>query len=246
MLVLTTELDEIMKIYIKRDENFVEYSCTLENPTLLQFLEEIKTKVDNSLAYASGCRSSVCGSCAVRVNGVEVLACSYKVKSEDKIEALNNMPILRDLVVDMQKAYSMNKQAKAWMIQTQESQLLNSEDVQRNAVQSDCILCSACYSSCPVYSVNEEFLGPFALTRVWKYVSDKREGDVPAKIAHIQNNGVWDCTLCNACTLVCPQNISSKTDIEKLRAKSAQQGFMDPSFGNFGSFGGGFDGSPLF
>jgi len=47
---------------------------------------------------------------------------------------------------------------------------------------------------------------------------------------------VWDCTLCNECSVVCPQGISSKADIEKLRMKSSQQGYMDP---NFGSFGGG-------
>jgi len=80
------------------------------------------------------------------------------------------------------------------------------------------------------------------LTRVWKYVSDKREGEPKTKIDNVQLNGVWDCTLCNECTIVCPQNISSKTDIEKLRFKSAQYGYMDPNFGGFGSF----DGSPSF
>jgi len=245
-LALTIELDEIMKISIKREESFVAYESSLEAPTLLQLLEHIKTKEDTTLTFSSGCRSSVCGSCAVRVNGVEVLACNYKVSDGDIVTPLNNMPILRDLVVDMKRAYATNREAKAWMTQRQEQHLIAPQDAQRNALQSDCILCSACYSSCPVYSVNEAFLGPFALTRVWKYVSDKREGDAASKITHIQQSGVWDCTLCNACTLVCPQNISSKADIEKLRAKSAQQGFMDPSFGSFGGFGSGFDGSPIF
>ena len=235
-----------MKIKIKRDEQFEEFTFELENPTLLEVLNFIKSSEDKTLSFTSGCRSGVCGSCSVRVNEVEVLACSYKVSDGDRVEPLRNMPILRDLVVDMDKAYAMNKAAKAWITQKETQELLDGDDVKRNAIQSECILCSSCYSACPVYSVNAEFLGPFALTRVWKYVSDKREGDMPSKIEHIQKSGVWDCTLCNACTIVCPQEISSKADIEKLRAKSAQQGFMDPSFGSFGGFGGGFDGSPVF
>ena len=236
----------MMKITIQRDEKVEEFAFALKGATLLEVLNSIKEKEDKTLSFTSGCRSGVCGSCSVRVNSVEVLACSYKVSDGDFIEPLRNMPILRDLVVDMHRAYAMNANAKAWITQKENAEFLDTEDAKRNALQSECILCSSCYSACPVYSVNAEFLGPFALTRVWKYVSDKREGDVESKITHIQSNGVWDCTLCNGCTIVCPQEISSKADIEKLRAKSAQQGFMDPSFGNFGSFGGGFDGSPIF
>jgi fumarate reductase iron-sulfur subunit len=97
-----------------------------------------------------------------------------------------------------------------------------------------------------VLAVNENFLGPFVLTRVWKYVSDKREDEVKEKIDAIQQNGVWDCTLCNECTIVCPQNISPKSDIEKLRAKSSQFGYMDPNFGSFGGFGSDFGGGLQF
>ena len=235
-----------MKIIIKRDEEFVEYEYSLKEATLLQVLDEIKTKQDKTLSFASGCRSSVCGSCAMRVNGKEVLACSYKVKDGDSVEPLRNASVLRDLVVDMDKAYAFNAKAKAWLSIEATNKRLTQEDEKINEVQSDCILCSACYSACPVYVVNPEFLGPFALTRVWKYVGDKREESEQAKIENVQSSGVWDCTLCNECTLVCPQNISSKADIEKLRMKSAQYGFMDPNFGSFGGGFGSFDGSPSF
>lgn len=235
-----------MKISIKRDDKFVEYEYSLEEATLLQVLDEIKTKKDKTLTFSSGCRSSVCGSCSVRVNDKEVLACSYKVQDGDVITPLRNLALVRDLVVNMDKAYAFNAKAKAWLSSEKTNTTLTQEDEKRNEVQSDCILCSACFSACPVYAVNEDFLGPFALTRVWKYVSDKREDGEQEKIQTIQNNGVWDCTLCNECTLVCPQNISSKADIEKLRMKSAQYGFMDPSFSNFGGGFGSFDGSPTF
>ncbi len=237
-----------MKIKIQRfstEFEIKEYEVAMQGATLLAVLNEIKTKEDSSLTYASGCRSSVCGSCSMRVNGKEVLACGYKVKDGDLVEPLKNVPVLRDLVVDMDKALSFNAKAKAWQSSLSKDISLTQDDEKRNEVQNDCILCGACYSACPVYAVNEEFLGPFSLTRVWKYVSDAREKTPEEKIDTIQINGVWDCTLCNECTVVCPQNISSKADIEKLRSKSVMAGYSDPNFTNFGG-GFGFDGSPSF
>jgi len=233
-----------MKINIQRD-TLTEYKADLTDITLLEFLQSVKTSQDSSLTYSSGCRSGVCGSCAVRVNGREVLACSYKVQDGDKIEPLRNSKVIRDLVVDMDKAYAFNKKAKAWQSKDSENVLLSVENEKINEVQTDCIMCSACYSACPVYAVNEEFIGPLSLTRVWRYVSDKREENSKTKIDAIQTNGIWDCTLCNECTIVCPQDISSKADIEKLRSQSAIYGFIDPNMSNFGG-GFGFDGSPSF
>ncbi len=234
-----------MNISIKKDDGFVKYETTFKDATLLEVLNDIKHNKDNTLAFSSGCRSSVCGSCSMRVNAVEVLACSYKLEDGDVIEPLQNVEVIRDLVVDMDKAYSFNQKAKAWLSKIASGINLDDGDVKTNEVQSDCILCGSCYSACPVYAVNEEFLGPFSLTRVWKYASDKREDDVEQKMNDVQNSGIWDCTLCGNCTVVCPQNISSKADIEMLRMKSAQYGLMDPNFGSFdGGFG--FDGSPSF
>ena len=239
-----------MKIKIKRASGFATYDVDLQDATLLEVLNSIKTKQDSSLAYSSGCRSSVCGSCAMRVNEKEVLACAYKVEDGDVIEPLKNVAVIRDLVVNMDKALETKKRAKTWLKSYNKEAKLTHEDEKINALQSDCILCASCYSACPVYGVNEAFLGPFALTGVWKYVSDKREADSKEKLETIQTDGVWDCTLCNECTLVCPQNISSKADIEKLRMRSTMAGYTDPSFSqNFGggfNSGFGFDGSPSF
>lgn len=232
-----------MKIKIQRETTLQEFEANVHNLTLLSFLEQIKTTQDKTLTFASGCRSGVCGSCSVRVNDKEQLACSYKVQDGDVITPLKNFPHIRDLVVDMQQVQQKNTTAKAYL-QTTSSKPLTQDDEKRNEIQSDCILCGSCYSACPVFSVNEDFLGPFSLTRVWKYVTDGREEDSKEKIDTIQNNGVWDCTLCNECTLVCPQNISSKSDIEKLRTSSAMAGYTDPNFMN--SFGGGFDGGLSF
>ena len=233
-----------MRISIQRD-SVVEYTVDLVDSTLLAVLNNIKTTQDSSLTFASGCRSSVCGSCSMRVKGREVLACSYKVQDGDFIEPLKNMPLIRDLVVNMDKAYSFNTKSKAWINALSPTPSVTEQNTQTNEIQSDCILCGSCYSACPVYAVNSKFKGPFSLTRVWKYVSDVRESDSKEKIDTIQTDGIWDCTLCNECTMVCPQDISSKSDIEKLRSKSAMAGYSDPNFASFGG-GFGFDGSPSF
>jgi fumarate reductase iron-sulfur subunit len=227
-----------MKIQIQK-EKLTNYDVSeFKGSTLLEVLNFVKTKLDASLSYSSGCRSSVCGSCAMRVNEKEVLACTYKVQDGDVIEPLKNVEVIRDLVVNMDRALEFNAKSKAWINKSENTPHVTKEQEKLNEVQSDCILCASCFSACPVYAVNEEFKGPFSLTRVYKYVSDVRDADVKEKIDVIQNSGIWDCTLCNECTIVCPQDISSKADIEKLRMKSTQYGYMDP---NFGSFGGGLD-----
>ena len=234
-----------MKLSIKRADSVVDYVVERENVTLLVCLTHIKTRIDPSLAFASGCRSSVCGSCAVRVNGKEVLACSYKPCDGDLIEPLRNAEVLRDLVVDMDKPLAFNAAAQAWVDPATGVLRLGPEDEKANALQSDCILCGSCYSACPVYAVNGAFEGPFALTRSWRYVADARTQDKRAKLGAVQQNGIWDCTLCNECVPVCPQGIAPKQDIAMLRTRSGMEGFMDPNLA--GGFGGGLDfGAPLF
>ncbi len=76
-------------------------------------------------------------------------------------------------------------------------------DEKKTSIQSDCILCSSCYSACPVIEVNNSFVGPFALTRAFKYLSDKRVKNQKDIVDAIQVDGIWDCTLCE-CSMVCP------------------------------------------
>lgn len=225
----------------------LEYEIPYENVTLLEGLNYIKTKIDASLSFSAGCRSGVCGSCSVRVNGREELACSYKIDDGDLVEPMNNIPVIRDLVVDIEKVLRFNLVAKAYSSVNQTNRPVSEKEAEANEVQSDCILCGACLSACPVYAVNEEFIGPFALTRSWRYVSDIREQDTQEKIESVQINGIWDCTLCNECVPVCPQGIAPKQDIAMLRSKSGIMGFMDPSFASGMSFGGpSFGGMPDF
>lgn len=233
-----------MTINVKRshEEEPQGYEVDFENVTLLTILNHVKTKIDATLTYSQGCRSGVCGSCAVRVNGREVLMCEYKPTDGDLVEPLRNASVIRDLVVESSVVERFNRMANAWSEESREGNV-SEEAMSWIETQSDCILCTACYSACPVYAVNPDFIGPFALTRVWRYVSDPRQSKSDAKITAIQTNGIWDCTLCGECVPVCPQGIAPKQDITMLRTKSAMLGYKDPNM----NFGGGLDfGAPMF
>ncbi len=233
-----------MNLSILRSESNTAQTYTLPEgeTTLLKALTHIKATQDATLTFTAGCRASVCGTCAVRVNGREELSCAYKVQDGDVIEPLNYHPVLRDLKVDKHKAKETLLKSTAWLQKAQEASLTH-KDEKLSETQTDCILCDSCYSACPVYAVNPDFLGPFALTRAYRYSSDKREGDVKATIDNIQSNGVWDCTLCGECTAACPKGIDPKMDIMMLRGMSVQEGYTDPTYAqqSFGEPNFGFD-----
>jgi len=226
-----------MKIHILRSQREETQAYVIEDKktTLLQALSQIKATEDATLTFASSCRASVCGTCAVRVNGKEVLACAYIIQEGDLIEPLAYHTVLRDLKVNKQESKKTLKNAQAWLHHTQESSL-DSKDEALSERQTNCILCDSCYSACPVYAVNPDFLGPFALTRAYRYAIDKRENANKEILNNIQDNGVWDCTLCGECTIACPKGIDPKMDIMLLRGLSVKEGYNDPSFAqmNFG------------
>jgi len=235
-----------MKINIKRfnEKKDISYNQEFEvkgDETILSSLFEVKTKYDNSLSFRCGCRSGVCGSCSIRVNGLEKLACKTKINEYDLIEPLNNTKIIKDLIIDLSYERVFLEKTKSYIKEFNNYET-TSEDEKLIDVQSSCILCQSCFSSCPVYEVNKDFLGPYALTRALRYVNDKKELDKNSTIENIQDNGIWDCTLCGNCTIVCPQFIDPKTDILNLRIKSVQAGFEDKSLAQFSSgFDSGFD-----
>lgn len=229
---------KIVRFDIHKQPQQKEFEYEVSHSRLSDALHEIKTKQDNSLTFRQGCGSGVCGSCAVRVNGVERLACKTHINEHDLVEPLNYARVIRDLVVDLSQQEKFLNQAKAYLHEYHAT-LIGKKDEQAIDVQSNCILCQSCLSSCPVYEVNEDFLGPYVLTRVLRYVNDKKEKNSAEKLASIQSNGIWDCTLCGNCTMVCPQFIDPKTDILNLRTKSYQNGYTDPNL----SMSNGFDAS---
>lgn len=236
-----------MKIKIKRFnqekslDSVEEYEIK-QKKSVLSALIEVKTKEDNSLAFRCGCKTGICGSCSVKINGVERLACKTNINEHDLIEPIKNSKVVKDLVVDLSHEEKFLKNTHSYL-DTFSEEIVSSEDEKAIDIQSNCILCQSCFSSCPVYEVNNEFLGPYALTRALRYVNDKKEANPKPILENIQNNGIWDCTLCGNCTMVCPQFIDPKTDIMNLRMKSVQNGYEDKSLAAFGGFDMGFDNS---
>lgn len=219
-----------MTINIKRytnSKNEIE-SFNIKETNLLKGLLEIKSNIDSSLTFRCGCKSGICGSCSIRVNGIEKLACKTKIKENDLIEPLKNTEVIKDLVVDTSHEISELNTVLSG-IKTSYVKNLSSEDIKSIDIQSNCILCNSCYSSCPIYEVNKDFLGPFALTKALRYIKDKKSLSNAEVLTNIQSNGIWDCTLCSACTFVCPQNIDPKNDILQLQNISVQNGFDNPN-----------------
>ena len=226
-----------MKIKIKRyNQELIEKNSIDEfevsNSNLLKALIEIKQYYDSTLTFRCGCKSGVCGSCAIKVNGIERLACRTKINQNDLIESLSNINIIKDLVIDVSHETFLLDKVKSF-IDINSNKDINQEDIEKIDLQSNCILCNSCYSSCPIYSVNRDFIGPFALTRALRYVDDKKLEDKKEIINNIQTDGIWDCTLCGACSLVCPQSIDPKADILRLQNLSVQEGFSNPNLNNF-------------
>jgi len=213
------------------------YSMDESINNLLEALIYLKENKNNALSFKYGCKSGVCGSCAIRVNGVEKLACTCSIENDDVVEPLKNLPVLKDLIIDDSNIINKLNQSKAQLNEKFDVQITQ-DDVNIIDIESNCILCNSCYSSCPVYEVNSNFIGPFALARGYRYIVDKKEQNKKSKLDAIQDSGVWDCTLCGACDLVCPQNITIKNDIMKLQNISVQNGYENPAFS---SNAGGFD-----
>lgn len=226
-----------MKIKIKRyNQELIEKNSIDEfevsNSNLLKALIEIKQYNDSTLTFRCGCKSGVCGSCAIKVNGIERLACRTKINQNDLIESLSNINIIKDLVIDVSHETFLLDKVKSF-IDINSNKDINQEDIEKIDLQSNCILCNSCYSSCPIYSVNRDFIGPFALTRALRYVDDKKLEDKKEILNNIQTDGIWDSTLCGACSLVCPQSIDPKADILRLQNLSVQEGFSNTNLNNF-------------
>lgn len=200
----------------------MEYSAQ-EGQTLLQALIQTKEKKDRTLTFKSGCKSGVCGSCAVRVNGKEVLACKYKLQDGDYVQSLRFHQRVRDLVVKS-NASDIITQTHAYLA-TLSDVTTDAKNILSFVTQSDCILCGACHSTCPVLETNPSFIAPYAYSRVQKYQLNSKESNKKEKLSTIQDNGIWDCTGCMGCTFVCPQGLDPKSDIDMLKNSSVANGF---------------------
>lgn len=189
--------------------------------TILDCLNRIKWEQDGSLAFRKNCRNTICGSCGMRINGRSALACKENVgseigrleigtggsRNEDRkipeiiISPLGNMPVIKDLVVDM-KSFWNHLEAVDPYVSTGARKIPEREFLQSPAERSqldktgNCIMCGACYSECNAREVNPDFVGPHALAKAYRMVADSRDTETESRLEKYNRGtqGVWGCT----------------------------------------------------
>lgn len=206
--------------------------------TLLDALHEIKANQDASLSFTASCRSSICGACAVRVNGDAVLACEALVDDLTRaygdtsltIEPLGNFAVLRDLIVDWDPKYDKMRKIKPVMRPKKEFSpetgcKQSIDDFKKYAKYAECILCGSCVSECNKSAVNaKDFLDPFSFVKAAKLTLDSRERSPKEHLRAVVEAGLWKCLNCQECSAKCPKGLDPQGAIEKLREATFQLG----------------------
>ncbi len=213
--------------------------------TILDGLFQIQDRMDPSLAFRYSCRGAVCGSCAMLIDKEPRLACRTQIlavkdealklkpfppltdappgwdkKTEILIEPLPNLPILKDLVVDMTKFYKSLEDLKLWMepLESKHPRLQSPDEREVIRRYVNCIMCAICYGSCPVNFENEEYVGPAALAKAFRFEQDSRTTD-PERYGEAarKSNGAPLCDLVMNCVKACPKGVAPGGAIRKLK-----------------------------
>lgn len=199
---------------------FQKYEVEAEpNERLLDALMRIKRFQDGSLGFRKSCAHGVCGSDAMRINGKDRLACKILVKdvaAKDgdtiTIEPLRYLPVQRDLIVDQVEFFAKYRSIKPYLINEEEvegkERLQSQEERMAFDDTTNCILCAACYSACPVLEEKPGFVGPAAITQAYRFIADSRDRGLDERLELLDNKtGVWPCRNHFQCTLACPRSI---------------------------------------
>lgn len=207
---------------------------TLPADTVLDALITIRESVDESLTLRCSCRGSICGSCGMRINGHATLACKTKVVSiinEEgtvQVEPMTNMPVIKDLVTDMDGFWEKVRQVQPWLQpagpEPQGEYLASPESMNHLTGVMGCIMCGACVSDCAALEVDQRFIGPAALAKAYRFVADPRDGASSSRLYALNEpGGMWDCTRCMECIQVCPKAVGAMDRIMALRAKGIDE-----------------------
>lgn len=225
--------------------HFVEYEIAWRHEmSVLDGLNAIRDSQAPDLSYRSSCRMAVCGSCAVMIDGVARLACKTFIRDFAErgivaIEPLEHFPIERDLVVDIEDMIAKlesvhpfivlqdackaeHAQAAPEAAQAAKPNVQTPQQLEKYRQFAQCIHCGCCYAACPQYKLNRDFLGPAALTLLWRYRQDNRDAGARLRSAIMgQDSAVWSCTSVGYCTEVCPKLVDPAAAIQLSKEQSA-------------------------
>lgn len=204
---------------------------------VLDAINWIKDNVDESLSYRWSCHMAVCGSCGMMVNGEPTLSCKAFLRDYPdtiEVEALNNFPIERDLVVVLDRFMESLAKVKPYIIpkeeRTAEDGTYTQTPAQLKAFKqySMCINCTLCYAACPQVGLEDGFLGPAALALAHRYNLDSRDvGRSAREDVLTEHDGVWACSFVGACSQVCPKDVDPAAAIQQAKIASTIDYFVE-------------------
>lgn len=202
---------------------------------VLDLLEYVKNYIDGTLSYRRSCAHGVCGSDAIRINGVNRLACKVLVKdlgtSKIRVEPLLGMAVHKDLIVDMEPFFDHYRSILPYFINDEpppkRERLQSPEERERFDDTTKCILCAACTTSCPSYWANEEYVGPAAIVNAHRFIYDSRDRAAALRLDILNDQfGVYRCHTIFNCTLACPREIEVTKAIGEVK-KTIATGKLD-------------------
>jgi succinate dehydrogenase / fumarate reductase, iron-sulfur subunit len=210
-----------------------EHTIELEpHRSVLEAILQARDRFDGSIGIRCSCRQAICGSCGVRINGEPGLAChthldAAKRSARDgliEIEPMGNMPVLKDLIVDMDAVHWKKIQrVTPWLISKQpvpEREYIVDRESMVDITQSmACIQCGACVSDCLAMEVDPGFIGPAALAKAYRFVGDQRDDQQVIRLRDLAEDpqGIYDCTHCFKCVEACPKGVNPMGQIMRLR-----------------------------
>lgn len=208
-------------------QSYQSYDVKVEKgKTVLDCLNEIKWNKDGSLTYRRSCRSAICGSCAVRINKKAMLACETQLEdvienNQVLIESLDNMNVIKDLVVDQTIFWKKIEEVMPWLVTEEKKELkessMTAEEIEDFKESENCIMCGCCYSDCDAVRHNDKFLGPTALVKGFRFVMDSRDNATMKRLNTYTNKGLWHCSHAYKCIQQCPKDIQPGYRIADLR-----------------------------
>jgi succinate dehydrogenase / fumarate reductase iron-sulfur subunit len=201
------------------------------NDRVLELLHRVKWEQDGSLTLRRSCAHGICGSDAMRINGQNKLACKVLAKEfgtgdtvRIQVEPILGLPVLKDLVVDMEPFFAHYRQVMPFFINDTtlpangRERLQSQEDREKFDDSTKCILCAACTTSCPSYWGNSDYVGPAAIVQAHRFIFDSRDQALDERLDVLaEPNGVWRCRTIYNCTPACPRGIQVTRAIGEVK-----------------------------
>jgi succinate dehydrogenase / fumarate reductase iron-sulfur subunit len=211
---------------IEKEAHYESYTIEAEpNDQVLDLLNQIKWHWDGTLSYRKSCAHGVCGSDAMRINGVNRLACKVLVKDVGKkitVEPILGLTVEKDLIVDMDPFWEHYRSVIPYFVSEEQEpegeRLQSAEQRERFDDTTKCILCAACTTSCPSYWADDEYIGPAAIVQAHRFIFDSRDTAADERLKILgEQEGVWRCRTIFNCTTACPREIQVTQAIGEVK-----------------------------